>query len=136
MPNPATTGLPNPTDYNINTGQGTVIDNVTKLMWQRSISASSFTWGDAKIYCNGLNLAGFAGWRLPTAIELISLVDFTKPQNTSTIDADAFPNTPTDWFWTATPLAKVPTSAWIVSFGSGDSSGNDGGAMFRVRCVR
>lgn len=136
MPNPVTASLPNPADYNINTGQGTVIDNVTKLMWQRSVDASTFSWAAAKAYCNGLDFAGFTDWRLPTAIELVSLVDFTVKTPGPTIDVIAFPNTPGDWFWSATPLAGSPSSAWVVTFYSGDTNSNVGTDPFRVRCVR
>lgn len=136
MPNPVATGLPNPADYSINTGQGIVVDNVTKLTWRRDAGSDAVTWDVATNYCNGLEFAGYSDWRLPTAIELISLVDFTKPTSEPTIDEIAFPMTPADWFWTATPLANMANSVWIVSFGTGDTSANNVGGKFRMRCVR
>jgi hypothetical protein len=136
MPNPADSGLVNPADYDIKTGMGIVIDNVTKLTWQRDVDPGMFSWSGAKAYCNGLDFAGFSDWRLPTAIELISLVDFTKASPGPTIDGIAFPGTPADWFWTATPLVGVPTAAWSVTFDTGDTSYNTISDTWRVRCVR
>lgn len=136
MPNPVAASLPNPADYSINTGQGIVVDNVTKLTWQRNAGSDAVSWDFAKTYCNGLDFAGYTDWRLPTAVELVSLVDFTKPTPGPTIDEIAFPMTPAEWFWTATPLATKPTSSWIVSFYDGKTGANDGAATFRVRCVR
>ncbi len=138
MPNPASTGLPNPSSYNTAT-PGVVVDNVTGLMWQQPLGAPSggSTWSAAASYCASLSLAGYTGWRLPTEIELYSLVDFTVAQGTAaTIDATAFPNTPAAWFWSSSPLAGNPSYAWSVPFGYGSSSYYDVSYTYRVRCVR
>ncbi|MBK9259625.1 MAG: DUF1566 domain-containing protein [Polyangiaceae bacterium] len=136
MPNPPEAGLPNPASYEINTGKGVVTDTVTNLMWQRDLDAGSLSWATAKTYCNGSEHAGYTDWRLPTAIELASLVDFTKASPGPTIDTDAFPNTPADWFWTATQDTSAPNSAWFISFNTGQTSSNDKGDEYQVRCVR
>lgn len=140
MPNPpdaGDAGLPNPATYTIDTGKGLVLDTITNLTWQRNVSASSVTWEVAKNYCNGLDYGGYtSGWRLPTAIELVSLVDFTKANPVPTIDDVAFPNTPADWFWTATPLVSDPNSVWMVSFNTSKTSYTAKTDEFRVRCVR
>ena len=74
-PNPAT-ATPHPSSYT-DAGDGTVQDNVTGLVWQSSVTASqAFSWDDADL-CAGLTLGGRV-WRLPTRIELLSIVDFTR----------------------------------------------------------
>ncbi len=138
MPNPAGVGLPNPVSYDTST-PGIVLDRVTGLVWQRAVDPNSYTWdanagvGSAQFYCKSLVLAG-GGWRLPSAIELASLVDFTRPS--PAIDPNAFPTTPADYFWTSSPAASLPVSAWDVTFNTGATSSDGVGSARRVRCVR
>ena len=47
-------------------------------MWQQAAAPSTYTWEQAKAYCPTLTLAGHSDWRLPTRIELVSLVDFGR----------------------------------------------------------
>jgi hypothetical protein len=140
MPNPASSGLPNPASYTDN-GDGTVTDNVTKLVWQKAVtSTQAYAWCDAINYCATLTLAGRT-WRLPTRIELLSLVDFTHAS--PAIDSTAFPNVPGGkYHWTASPwvvsqLATKPQDSWMVNFASGGLSSNavDRTAVEYARCV-
>jgi hypothetical protein len=132
MPEPASAGLPNPANYTVNV-DGTVRDNVTGLTWQRDVPASTYTWDQAKTYCASLSLAG-TGWRLPSRIELVSLVDFTRYN--PAIDTTAFPNTPSVWFWTSSAVAGSSGGAWYVAFYNGYTYGTGVGSYSRVRCVR
>lgn len=132
MPNPASAGLPNPSSYDTST-PGVVVDNVTHLMWQRDVPSSSYTWADAKAYCAALSLAGHQDWRLPTSIELVSLVDFTR--SNPAIDVAAFPSTPSARFWTSSPVAGLANNAWNVRFDDGYSYYGVSEPL-RVRCVR
>jgi hypothetical protein len=76
------------------------------------------------------------GWRLPSRIELLSIVDFT--QSEPLIDPVAFPNTPPEPFWSVSPTVDDPSSAWSVHFGFGtvSASATSTGTPLRVRCVR
>jgi hypothetical protein len=140
MPNPASTGLPNPTDYK-DQGDGTVRDNVTGLVWQKAVDATTqkLTWDAAKSYCAGLTLAGRT-WRLPTRIELLSIVDFTRVG--PAIDTQAFPGVPGGaYHWTSSPwvvsqIATKPQYSWIVNFYEGltSNAGARDAAEF-ARCV-
>ena len=87
MPNPVGSGLPNEASYTDN-GDGTVRDNVTGLAWQRRAPTGTFTWDQALAYCSGLTLGGYDDWRVPTRIELTSIVDFTR--SGAKLDASAF----------------------------------------------
>ncbi len=92
-------------------------------------------WSQAGAYCSSLSLAGQTGWRLPSEIELYSLVDFTVTSG-ATIDATAFPNTPAVWFWSSSPVAGYPSYAWVVDFYSGSTNNSDVSNTYQVRCVR
>ena len=67
-------------------GDGTVSDNSTGLMWQKSpdfnkdgvIDANDkMTLDEATAYASEFNLAGYNDWRLPTIKELYSLIQFS-----------------------------------------------------------
>ena len=127
-------GAPNPMSYTVNSDK-TVTDNVTKLMWQQGVPATTYTWPAAMAYCSALRLGGYADWRLPTLIELDSIVDYGKTQ--PCIDALAFPSTPNARFWSATPLAVDATRAWFVFFYNGGGANTDPQTTaYDLRCVR
>ncbi len=79
-----TGNLPSYTDK----GDGTVIDNVTDLMWAQDLSKASMSWEEAVEYCENLELGGYDDWRLPTVKELWSLRNFS--QGWPWIDTDYF----------------------------------------------
>lgn len=133
MPNPASAGLPNPSHYGVDTTNDVVMDKVTGLMWQRSIAQTVYTWDEAKSYCQDLVLGPYDDWRLPSRIELVSIVDYT--QWDPAIDT-AFPNTPSVDFWSASVYADIPENAWTVEFYEGDSYPPPMSSAFSVRCVR
>src|SRR3990172_9525290 len=97
----------------------TVKDNMTGLSWQRALSPQSFKWDEAMSYCQALNLGGTLGWRLPTKKELETLVD--RRAASPAIDSSAFPDTPSAFFWTSTPVAGLTGFAWYIYFGYGFS---------------
>lgn len=134
MPNPRTTGLPNPASYT-DLGDGSVRDNVTCLVWQKAFSAEKLTWSTAKSYCAGLSIGG-TGWRLPSRIELTSIMDFTR--SGPAIDTTAFKGL-ANFFWTGSPwaVAHNPPYAWVMNFyeGLASNAGNTTGS-YHARCVR
>jgi hypothetical protein len=112
-------------------GATEVLDLVTGLTWSRASRQASTLTG-AWTACRTLG----STWRVPSRIELVSLVDFTRAPPLATADPVAFPDTQTAAYWTASPVAgsAVPDTAWTVSFASGLVA-NSGGAT-QVRCVR
>jgi hypothetical protein len=93
MPNAPSSGLPHPQSYDTSVA-GTAVDRVTGLMWQRDAYTVSTAangngaqiFGQADAYCAELGLAGFHDWRVPSRIELVSLVDFTvDPAENATV---------------------------------------------------
>jgi hypothetical protein len=122
-------------DYDVQ--PSVVIDRVTRLEWQRTIDTAVHTWTDAMSYCAGLLLDGKSDWRLPSRIELLSIVDYT--QTGPAIDRTAFPGTPPVQFWTASvQFSPSPpsTNAWWVHFNDGADGAYLQTDTYRVRCVR
>jgi hypothetical protein len=109
---------------------------VTKLVWQLNIPngpSDKFTWQGAIDYCKTLSIAG-GGWRLPTRIELVSLLD--PPRENPSID-NTFTNTPAEKFWSSSPSANGVGKAFTVEFFYGSTFTDDASTMTaRVRCVR
>ena len=135
MPNPAAAGLPNPARYDTRAAD-VVIDEVTTLMWKKVAFEGMSDWATAKQLCADLVIRGFDGWRLPTRVELVSLVDFAR--TSPAIDGDAFPGTAGN-FWTSSPApgSGTPARAWQVSFaGGGATTIASETFMGGVRCVR
>src|SRR5262249_29272662 len=111
----------------LDNGDGTVTDGVTGLMWQRTVPLAGgenegyFTADEASKYCSETlsdsALGGHHDWRLPSRIELLSLVDYNIATPGPTIDTGAFPNTPAEQYWTR--IAQL--GPWFVDFSSGYS---------------
>jgi hypothetical protein len=123
-------------------GDGTVTDNVTGLMWQSPPAATTMSQPDAVAYCSTmLTVGGHHDWRLPTKIELLSIVDYGREAPTinpvfpSTVSSTVSPRA-LQYYWSSTALAGSPSNAWLVDF-NGGYTGNDAmsGTSY-VRCVR
>jgi hypothetical protein len=116
-------------------GNGTITDNVTKLIWQKVVSTTKYSLADAAAYCAALTLGGQSDWRLPTVIELTSIVDYG--QGNPSINGVYFPNTPSDdFFWTSTRWAESSSSAWYIYFNFGYTNYLTGNYALYARCVR
>jgi hypothetical protein len=132
--------LPNPQTFETRVdGNGTavVVDRVTGLTWQRDIDPTYYAEGDGQQRCAEMSSQGYAGfhdWRLPSRIELVSLVDFTRVN--PAIDTSAFPSAPSDYFWSSSPVNSTTPYAWCVAFDFGDTFSARVSDMGRVRCVR
>ena len=99
-------------------GDGTVIDNATRLQWSKAtLTRVRISQREALKLCEGLSLGGHADWRLPTRAELLTLVDDTRQR--PAINVEAFPDTKGDWYWTSTVCAGSSTLAWFVDFNNG-----------------
>lgn len=134
MPNGAVDvqqGAPNPTSYT-NNGDGTVLDKVTGLIWQQAVAADrKYDLDGATKHCSALSLAGHKDWRVPTLIELISVMDHTA---VPTIDSTFFPLAPAGVFWSSTPFDGF--SGMAADFYYGDAAYMSRTSAAFVRCVR
>ena len=71
-------GLPWPNPrFTVGTGaqDACVTDNLTGLVWVKTPDSTLRNWQGALNYANNLNLCGFSDWRLPTIVELESMVN-------------------------------------------------------------
>jgi Protein of unknown function (DUF1566)/Stigma-specific protein, Stig1 len=116
-------------------GVDTVFDNVTGLTWQRFTELETYTQAGAKAYCAALNVDGM-GWRLPTRIELQSIIDYSRAEPGPTIDTSVFTNAPNNYFWSASLRANSDDYGVYVDFRNGDVLDYDANLDYSVRCVR
>jgi hypothetical protein len=112
----------------------TVTDKTTGLMWERGFSAKVM-YANAPAHCITLTAGGFSDWRMPTWIELVSLVDYGR--SNPAIDVSTFPSTPNDFFWSGTINARtqLPLAVFFFS-GAVSSIPTNSSQLWRVRCVR
>lgn len=116
---------------------GTVRDPITGFVWERSPPITGLTQAAALTYCDGLMLDTFTDWRLPSALELLSIVDFGRVGTPFTPSAfTGIP--PNSYIWTSTDWAADPSKALSVNTNYAISRENvKVNASDRlVRCVR
>jgi hypothetical protein len=130
MPNPASTGLPNPASYTAN-ADGTITDAVTGLIWEGTVDGNSYMLSDAVAHC----AAKGGGWRLPTRLELVSLVDYSIAAPGPTINP-IFKNTTPTTFWTSSAYYGDVGDEWYVGFDVGYSDYGIVNQSCLVRCVQ
>lgn len=112
----------------------TVLDQVTSLMWERNVPMATHIWDDARKRCEDLTVAGYSDWRLPTRIELVTLVHYTKAN--PAIDESTFGNNPSSGFWTASRYASDADASWVVAFTVGLVYVDFNESLHYSRCVR
>jgi hypothetical protein len=120
-----------PTNYVEGGAPGIVVDGLTLLQWQAAVGDAGI-WDQAKTDCLSLD-AGGTGWRLPTRIELVSLLTLSNGVIPA-IDQSAFPSTPAAPYWTSSTLAAG--GVFIVDFDSGTVRTDTSSASYYHRCVR
>jgi hypothetical protein len=112
-----------------------VYDDVTGLMWQDDMNASTVTRNlqGAIEYCESLTHAGHSDWHLPNITELKSIADESllelalNAAFVSTVDSD---------YWSSTTSVSDTSRAWIVDFYAGYTTQSSNSAPSYVRCVR
>jgi hypothetical protein len=127
-----------------NEGNGTVTDLNTGLIWQQGDEQNYITarnWYEAVGYCTELNLGGYSDWRLPTRLELLSIVDWGR-STPPLINQVYFPNCISWYYWTSTIYPPISGAAkygaWLVYFPDGTAVPGltiDSSHEY-VRCVR
>jgi len=89
---------------------------------------------------DGVTLTGcFAGhcdWRLPTIVELQTILKDSFPCGTSPCIDPVFGPTVARAYWSATTNATLPDSAWFVYLSTGNVGFDDKNLSFYVRAVR
>ena len=141
-----------------------VLDEVTKLEWQSGLPTffpgctrrvedagtpmgergATCTRQEAVSYCEQLSHAGHDDWRLPSAIELASLMNVSRNKGYGeAIDLSFFGDSGYQVYISSSVPVDAPTEVWMADFQSwrrqvmraplSDAKGYGGG---RARCVR
>ena len=125
---------------------GCTVDKVTGLMWQRvpgvtktNVGSGTGTVADYVASVNAANTCGYgSGWRMPTASELLSLMD-SRSTTGNAPNADRLGSTDamTGRFWTAETTSFSTTNAWLVDTSNGGAISFDANTLaLSVRLVR
>jgi len=133
QPNDPLRNLPNPRSYDTSAND-IVVDGVTGLAWQKAVPGETFTFAEAEQHCADLDLGGRNDWRLPSRIELVSLVDFTGSR-VGNVDDVAFPDAPDAPIWSCSDSPVNPLFGWIVDFRHGNAGASEKTVGHLVRCV-
>ena len=133
-------------DYNINppfylnNGNGTITDTITGLMWQR-VDGGEMTFDKATTYANDLVLGGFSDWRMPTVLELHSILHLDK--NNPALNTTYFTSPSAQYWWSGQKQVNDATKAWCANAGGGignhpvsETVSAGGAKKFHVRAVR
>lgn len=125
-------------------GDGTVSDIATGLMWAKCSvgqsetdcvgDAATLNWQGALEAASSSTLAGHSDWRLPNIKELASLAALDRYG--TAINTTAFPNTPSEYFWSSSPSTNDSGDAWGVNFSIGGDYLYNRADYYRVRLVR
>lgn len=111
-------------------GDQTIFDNNTKLMWQADDNGTKTYSSIAVTYCTGLSVGGHSDWRVPTAKELLTLVDHSKSR--PAISTTYFPDASADYYLTSTTGYSYKMA---VNFTQGITYENQSTQGY-TRCVR
>lgn len=131
--------------YFFSSGDPTIIDNYTGLIWERAPTSTTASFDFAASHCQTLSLNGYtSGWRVPSYKELLTLVDEHPHFEYSAgqlvphaIDPNAFPQTMVDTqYWTSSIYPDGnQDQAYIVNFRDGQASSDIFNNAHHVRCV-
>jgi len=113
---------------------GTITDNLTGLIWQKTAASDLMTWEEALLYASALSLGSKDDWRLPNVKEIQSLNDpqLTKPS----FNKSFFPGCLSGNYWSSTTQVNAKAKAWDINIDYGIVSYNDKTLKEHVLCVR
>ncbi len=121
---------------------GTVIDNVTGLMWQTCLvglsgefcsngKAKALSWDDGMAAASSDRTAGYSDWRLPNIKELASLIEYScvSPALNTTLfpNPGRFLSEANQWeytVWSSTPYYNNGAIRYIDFINGADNSRN------------
>jgi Protein of unknown function (DUF1566) len=117
-------------------GGAAVRDDETGLVWEKTLETNQVSWADARAACADKDVGGRKGWRLPSIFELASLMDLSMSAGPTLPLGHPFTNVQLDVYWSATTVAGIPNSAWLVFFDTGKVLNGFKTITFHAWCVR
>ncbi|MGH7147812.1 MAG: DUF1566 domain-containing protein [Nitrospiraceae bacterium] len=115
---------------------GAVLDKNTGLVWEQLPKGTSGNmWSDARLECINKSVGGQKGWRLPSVVELASLINPSLLE--PVVPGVVFTGVQVGNYWSGTTSAGGSTTAFVVS--SDDRSvgtSNKTSTNLYVWCVR
>lgn len=113
-----------------------VLDQETGLVWEKSPSAITDSWGNQRTSCTNRSFGGHLGWRLPSVVELLSLVDPTQSSPSLPL-GHPFTSVQVSSYWTATISATSNTTdAWLLNLANGSVGESNMNTIIYAWCVR
>jgi hypothetical protein len=114
-----------------------VLDKETGLVWERTPDPVPTDWLTAKGgICLNKIVSNRRGWRLPSVIELTSLIDTSVLTGASLPSGHPFVGIQVANYWSATSNSEVAWNAFLVDFTNGSVSGGYKSDAHLVWCVR
>jgi hypothetical protein len=106
-------------------------DNLTGLIWVNDgnlpgpadcAPGVTKNWLDALLYVTCLNQNNYRGhddWRLPSILELRSLINYGQSKQSTWLIAGGFAAIKEFDYWSSTSSAETPSAAWALNMGTG-----------------
>ena len=114
-----------------------VLDKETGLVWAGSPNLLGADWHSARFTCINMYFGNRMGWRLPSVVELSSLIDRSVSPGPTLPVGHPFVGVQWAGYWAATTKAASKTFARLVNVGNGLVGGADKADTFLyVWCVR
>jgi hypothetical protein len=122
-------GLAWPAPRFTDNANGTITDNLTKLIWAKNQNCfNNVTWATALLNANtltsgacGITDGSVAGdWRVPNVMELLSLINYGVSGPYSYLSDQGFIGFSAAGCWSSTTLYDYPSVAFVVAFNNGD----------------
>jgi hypothetical protein len=111
-----------------------ITDQITGLVWEAADDGNTYTQPAAVQHCASFTSAeATSGWRLPSVIELMTLIDngVDLPSLSPSFVGGQSTN-----YWTSTPTATANLLGWTVRFDFGEVIPLLTDSSLPVRCVR
>jgi hypothetical protein len=116
-----------------------VLDRTTQLIWERSPHSNEVTWATAQTRCGLKTVGGQTGWRLPSFIELMTLIEPTLHQKSSLPALPAghpFHGIKAVAYWTSDASSSEPGQAYTVDLLHADVAPHRKNEPHPLWCVR
>jgi hypothetical protein len=117
-------------------GDQAVLDKETALVWERTPDTQPQPWVSAKFACLNKIVGNRRGWRLPSIVELSSLVDPSVNTAVTLPAGHPLVGIQPAIYWSATTDSEFLPNAFLMVFSNGGVGGGPKTDPWLVWCVR